>query len=108
MEKMIAIEPINRHCPGDEFETTAREADQLEAKGLAKRAQAPLNKMAPPSENKNNPSEAGGEARPSSASPPARASRETTAKPSGGGAKELTPAQKAAQTRARNRSTKGE
>ena len=108
MEKMIAIEPINGHSPGEPFDATAREAEQLEGKGLAKRAPAPLNKVAPKGEDKNNPSEAGGEAQPSSASPPAQASRGTTAKPSVAGEKAKTPAQKAAETRARNRAKRGE
>lgn len=107
MEKMIAVEPINGRTPGEEFKVTAREADQLEAKGLAKRAPAPVNKVAPKGEDKNNPSEAGGEAQPSSASPPAPASPEKTAKQSGGGEKAKTPAQKAAETRARNKAQRG-
>lgn len=107
MEKMIAIEPVNGASPGDTFEATAREAEQLEAKGLAKRVPAPLNKKAAPGEDKKNPSEAGGEAQPSSASPPAQASRGTTAKPSAAGEKAKTPAQKAAETRARNKAQRG-
>jgi len=87
MVKMIAIEPCNQHRPGDEFEATEREADQLEARGLAKMATIPQNKMAQPSENKGNPSQAAGGATRSSASRAAKASPRTTAKKSDDGEK---------------------
>jgi hypothetical protein len=66
-------------------------ARDYERRGIAERtdekvAPAPNNKMAQEPDNKA-PSSAGGEAQPSSASPPARRSRRTTAKPSGAGAK---------------------
>lgn len=83
MVKMIAIEPINGLHPGDAFECGNREAGQLIARSLARKA-APehRNKMAPPSSNKKDPIEAAGEVPPSAASQAARALQATTATPS--------------------------
>ena len=80
--KMIAIDGCNGHQPGDSFEVSEREAQQLIAKRLAKMSAPVQNKMMPPAGNK----EAAGGVPPSSASPAARASRKTTATTSARGA----------------------
>jgi hypothetical protein len=82
---VTAIEPFNSHKPGEVFELTEREAKAAEAKGLVKMRVPVSNKMKVESENKQNPFMAGGEGAPLSASPAARVSRQTTAKPSGTG-----------------------
>lgn len=73
---------------GDVFkvESQAHMRD-YQSRGLAvlvREAPTPSNKMAPEPANKG-PSQAGGAAQPSSASPPARRSRRTTANASGAG-----------------------
>ncbi len=82
---VMAIEPFNSHKPGEVFELSEREAKAAEAKGLVKMQGPVSNKMKVQSENKGNPLQAGGETAPLSASPAARVSRQTTAKPSGTG-----------------------
>ena len=85
--KLIAIEPFDGNQPGQTLTVTERQADQLIAKGLAKKA-APehANKMKPAPENKANPLQAVGRGRTSSASPAARPSQSRTARQSGSGA----------------------
>lgn len=82
---VTAIQPFNSHKPGDVFELSEREAAQAEAKGLVKMQVPVSNKMKVEPENKANPSPAGGEGVRSSASPAARVSQQTTARPSGTG-----------------------
>lgn len=83
MVKMIAIEPINGLDPGDAFECGNREADQMVARSLARKA-APehRNKMAPAASNKADPTEAAGEVRLSAASQAAQAYAQPTLTPS--------------------------
>lgn len=90
MVTMVAIEPCNNAKPGESFEVGEREADALEAKRLAKKAGPVENKMAPASENKQNPTGDGGKAAPSSASQAGRASKTPTARKSGRGARAAT------------------
>lgn len=85
--KVVAIEPVNAHRVGDEFEVSEREARQLEEKGLVKMLGDVQNKMAPAPVNKANPSKAAGEATKSSVSPAARVSVSKTARKSVGGVK---------------------
>lgn len=84
---VVALEPVNGKHPGESFEVTEREAEQLVGKRLVKLAGPTENKMAAPAENKANPSPAAGEAKPSSASRAARVSPKKTAKPSGVGSR---------------------
>lgn len=84
--KLMAIEPVNSHRPGDTFEAPEREANQLIQKGLAKMDAPVRNKMAQAPANKANPSPAAGRVQRSSASPVARASAKTTATRSNRGA----------------------
>lgn len=79
MVRVIAIDGVNGHAPGADWEVTEREANQLLAKGLVKMAGPVENKMAAPVANKSNPSPAAGEVQRSSASPAARASAKKTA-----------------------------
>lgn len=85
---VIALDACNQHRPGDKFEVTEREAEQLIKKGLVKMAGPHSNKMAPEAENKANPSKAAGKARQSSASPAAPASPRRTARQSAAGGNE--------------------
>ncbi|WP_440221843.1 hypothetical protein ACQQ2N_12165 [Dokdonella sp. MW10] len=84
---MIAIEPCNSHRPGDSFSVPEREAEQLVRKGLAKINGPHENKMAPPGDNKANPTGTAGAATSSSASRAGRASPRKTAGASRAGAK---------------------
>jgi hypothetical protein len=84
---VIAVEPCNTHRPGDEFDVSEREAEQLMAKGLVKMKAPHSNKMAAPLDNKANPTQAAGGARRSSASRAAQASLLTTASVSATGDK---------------------
>jgi hypothetical protein len=85
--KVIAIEPFNGNAVGAVIEVSEREAGQLVQKRLAKMQAPHSNKMRAASENKAVPSKAAGEARRSSASRAAQASPQTTANPSGTGAR---------------------
>lgn len=100
MVRLVAVEPVNRYRPGEDFETTEREANLLVAKGLAKMA-VPVtqNKMTGPTSNKANPSPAAGEAQQSSASQAARVSPPTTATPSATGRPRGRPRKTAASSR---------
>lgn len=80
MVRVIAIDGVDGHAPGSDWEVTERQAKQLVDKGLVKMAGPVENKMAEPVANKANPSATAGEAPPSSASPAGRASAKTTAK----------------------------
>lgn len=91
--RVIALDGFDNRKEGEEFEVSESQGGKLLAKGLVKLGPVPKNKVAEPSEDKANPSAAGGEARPSSASPAARRSPRTTATPSGAGKK--VPAKKA-------------
>lgn len=83
--KVKAIEPCDGKNPGDVFSVSERQAQQLIGKGLVKMDGPVSNKMKAAPANKSRPSPAAGKAQPSSALPVARASRQTTAKPSGNG-----------------------
>lgn len=80
--RVIALDTHDNYQEGDEYEVSDRVAEQLIRKGLVKAGAVPKNKMAPPSENKADPSEAAGGEQSSSASRAAQASAPTTAKPS--------------------------
>lgn len=82
---VTAIEPFNSHKPGDVFELTEREANHAVSKGLVKMQVPHSNKMKLEPENKANPSPADGAAPLSSASPAARVSLQTIARPSATG-----------------------
>ncbi len=83
--KVVAIEPCNEYRPGENFETTERQARQMIARGLVKMAEPVRNKMALPVANKASPTPAAGRALRSSALPVAPASPATTARSSGTG-----------------------
>jgi len=85
--KVIAVEPFDGYPMGAEVSVSERVAEQLIKKGLAKMQAPHSNKMRAASENKAVPSKAAGEAQRSSASRAAQASRQTTANPSGTGAR---------------------
>lgn len=84
--RVTAIEPHDGHPPGHDYEVPERQANALVQRRLVKMAPAVLNKMAPPTENKRNPSPAAGRVRQSSVSPAAPVSQPTTPKPLDGGA----------------------
>lgn len=77
--RIVALDTYDNIQEGTEYECPDHQAMRLIAKGLAKAGVVPLNKMAEPSENKGNPSEAVGEVRRSSASPAAPVSLPPTA-----------------------------
>ncbi len=84
---VIAVEPFDGNQPGARVDVSERQAAQLIGKGLAKMQAPHSNKMKLAPENKANPSQAAGEAQPSSALRAARVSPKTTATPSADGAK---------------------
>ena len=90
--RVMAIEPCNNHRPGDMFECSEREAQELEGLGLVKMNLAPRNKMRQEAENKDNPpAPAAGAVVPWSASPAAQASQPSNVPASKRGARK-TPA----------------
>jgi hypothetical protein len=103
--RIVALDSYDNIPEGMEYDCPDGQALKLIAKGLAKAGPIPVNKMAEPSENKGNPSEAVGEVRQSSASPAAPASPEPIASESASGG--MTRGQRAAATRAANRAKAG-
>lgn len=85
--RLIALDNFDTRVEGEEFEVSDKQGEQLIRKGLAKVGEVPQNKVAEPSENKADPSEAAGEGQSSSASRAAPASKRATAKKSAAGAK---------------------
>lgn len=83
--RITALDNYDNVQEGTTYECPDHQAERLIKKGLAKLGPVPLNKMAEPSLNKQNPSPAAGEVRPSSASPAAPASLLATAQPYPGG-----------------------
>ena len=71
--KVIALDTHDGHREGDVYEVPEHHAAKLIAKGLVKAGPVPKNKMAPPSDNKENPTRAVGADRTSSLSPAAQA-----------------------------------
>jgi hypothetical protein len=71
--RVIALDRHDKYYEGDQYEVPPHIAEKLIRKGLVKAGPVPLNKMAPPSENKQNPLPAVGVDRTSSALPAARA-----------------------------------
>jgi hypothetical protein len=76
--KVIAVDSFDGLHPGDETDVPERQANQLVARGLAKMAAPPRNKMAAPALNKSNPTPAVGEEIESFASPAGHLSPQTT------------------------------
>jgi hypothetical protein len=88
--RVIAIEPINGRAPGDDFETSEREAKKLVERRLVRLAidGAPNNKMRVPLKNKGtsgDPSGDDGQGQPSSQSPVAPVSDPKTSSSSESG-----------------------
>lgn len=98
MKTVIALDTFDDMREGMERDYPDNIADQLIARGLAKMKAPIQNKMATQGENKANPSVGAGRVQPSSVSPVAPASPQTTAKPSsiGGTARKTTRAPRAA------------
>lgn len=86
LNEMVLIEPVNGKQPGAIIKVGDVERDQLIGRGLAKMRGQPNNKMQKDPVNKSNPTPAAGRDKQSPASPAARASRQTTARPSTSGA----------------------
>jgi hypothetical protein len=70
--RVIALDRHDKYHEGDQYEVPPHIAEKLIRKGLVKAGPVPQNKMAPPSENKENPMPAVGVDRTSSALPAAR------------------------------------
>jgi hypothetical protein len=83
--RLIALDNFDNRREGESFECSDKQGRALINKGLAKEGPKPLNKMAPTSDNKLNPTETAGSATPSSASPAGPVSGQTTAQPYPGG-----------------------
>lgn len=82
---VTAIEPFDGNNPGARVDVSLRQARQLVERGLAKMSVPASNKMRPAPANKANPTQAVGEALPSSALPAVPALQQTTATTSGSG-----------------------
>lgn len=81
----LVIEPFDGNQPGETVQVPARQAAQLEAKGLVRvslSAGPSERKPVAPSENKTDPLPAAGQVAPVSAPPAAQASQRTTQQPS--------------------------
>lgn len=76
--KVTALDTHDGHREGDMYEVADAVAVKLIRKGLVKAGPVPLNKMAPPSDNKSNPTSAAGKAHTSSSSPAAPALAQAT------------------------------
>lgn len=83
--RITALDNYDNVQEGTTYDCPDHQAERLIKKGLAKAGPVPLNKMAPQSSNKGNPSPAAGEVQPSSASQAAQASPQTTAQEYPGG-----------------------
>lgn len=105
--KVITKEPFDGHGIGETLDVTDAQGRQLIEKKLAKKAEAPSNKMAQKSENKNAPTRAAGVARVASSSRAARVSPAKTSSKSATGARRTAakkaPAKKAAKKTTRRR-----
>lgn len=89
--KLLTLEPFDGHGPNEIIEVPDKQAEKLIAKGLAKPAPVPQNKLAQEGSDKADPSEAAGQARTSPSSPAAPRSARKTATRSGAGAPKKSP-----------------
>lgn len=83
--QVIALDTHDGHKEGDVYDVPEHRARKLIQKGLVKIGPIPKNKMAPPTDNKANPTPAVGVAPIASSLPAAQASPLTIAKPSAPG-----------------------